>query len=1165
MENTLYANKGTEKGPDNRLSPEKEQFFREGYLEMYPDVSQSGTDPWDHYVSQGRKEGRDSGLHPGADRFFAAGYLEMYPDAAGSGMDPWHHYVLIGKKEGRDNGLHPGAEQFFPDGYLAMYPDAAKSGMGPWHHYVLHGRKLGYDNGLHPGEDQFFAEGYAVMYPEAAEEGTDLWHHYASIGKKLGYDNGLHPDGSQFFAEGYTAMYQDVSESGLSPWEHYVRIGHKEGRDNGLNGCGNLFFSDGYLEMYPDVRESGEDAWHNYVTKGLAAGRDNGWHPDEGRFFAAGYLEMYPDVREIGEVAWHNYIREGKAKGRDNGWHPTRDLFLPDEYLELYPDVRESGENPWHHYVTKGKKEGRDSGHWLLSSEASEERIAEYWSRHSKSKKVVYTCLAGEYDHLINHHYLSDDYDYVCFTDNPALLRFRNYGVWQIRPLAFNALDNTRNNRWHKLHPHELFPEHEESIYVDSNINILTDYIFNAVKNTKKDFILPRHFQNDCIYDELKFIVQCGKDTAGNMKVLHDLYASEKLPHHLGFSENNLLYRKHHSKDVIKIMDMWWNMIEKYSRRDQASLIYVLWKNRIDIESCLIPNLRTDRKNFSVSSHLEHSNSYSLLQIDQYRKMIDEHAAVSFSIFDTLLLRPFLKRSDLFLFLERKEHKPGFARARIQAESDASLREGHDGCTDIGMIYDHMDVGFKPMLEKEEESDLQLCQPNPVIKELYDYALKQGKRVIAVSDSYYPGKLLTKLLEKSGYTGFDLVLSSCDEHAGKSDGELYKAALKKLECSPSDLLHIGSDPVNDGEKPSKLSISCAVIEKASEHLFEVNPRAMAFSRSYKEDRLASSIYLGILAINGIRAQEYASREEYFENLGYEYGGIAAWQFIKFVYENCLKSRIKDIAFDSGSGFTLKKVFDLFDRKHLNSHVIYIPESLSSLIPSPETASRDNPTECAEALRQEENPGKTADHSESPLAGSPEPAGAEKEKTCSQAKAVYLSCLSQFNYSSSKLAIVALSTELPKALRMFGAVYPEKKTAGYCWRKSGTEADKNAFDWSGESFGILEPWSFMEFLFSAPDPIVKDFGNCQPDHVSTGNEHEGHTAAICSCVSDGIVRFVKDAKRIFGETDISFSPLMTSCLIQALSRNPSADDRKFMRSLSLPDCSNGTYKRAFRLW
>ena len=357
-----YVLKGRKEGRDNGLHPKKDMFFPEGYLEMYPDVAESGIAPWRHYVLSGKKEGRDNGLHPKEELFFPEGYLEMYPDIAEEGLDPWRHYVLYGKKDGRDNGLHPMAELFFPEGYLEMYHDVADAGIDPWRHYVLYGKKDGRGNGLHPKNDQFFAAGYLEMYPEIAEAELTPWRHYVLSGKKDGRDNGLHPAEGIFFADGYLEMYHDVADAGIDPWRHYVLSGKREGRDNGLHPNADAFFAAGYLEMYPDVAKAGVDPWHHYVLVGKKEGRDNGLHPNDDAFFAAGYLVMYPDVAQAGVDPWHHYVLAGKSEGRDNGLHPADALFFPEGYLEMYPDVAQAGADPWHHYVLAGKSEGRDNG-----------------------------------------------------------------------------------------------------------------------------------------------------------------------------------------------------------------------------------------------------------------------------------------------------------------------------------------------------------------------------------------------------------------------------------------------------------------------------------------------------------------------------------------------------------------------------------------------------------------------------------------------------------------------------------------------------------------------------------------------------------------------------------------------------------------------------------
>jgi hypothetical protein len=49
------------------------------------------------------------------------------------------------------------------------------------------------------------------------------------------------------------------------------------------------------------------------------------------------------------------------------------------------------------------------------------------------------------------------------------------------------------------------------------------------------------------------------------------------------FFEANIMYRQHHNKIVVKIMNDWWWWIKHYSYRDQFSLTYVLWKHNVSV------------------------------------------------------------------------------------------------------------------------------------------------------------------------------------------------------------------------------------------------------------------------------------------------------------------------------------------------------------------------------------------------------------------------------------------------------------------------------------------------------------------------------------------------------------------------------------------------------
>lgn len=250
----------------------------------------------------------------------------------------------------------------------------------------------------------------------------------------------------------------------------------------------------------------------------------------------------------------------------------------------------------------------RHSFNWYKSPN-DEERIQEYLEYKSSRNAigVVYTCITNDYDdinELLIYKYIDKDWDYVLFTDNEEQIKKEQVGIWQVRPLQFASLDNTRKNRWHKLNPHLLFPEYTQSIYIDATINILTDYLFKQIEQKNLTFIAPKHYKNKCIYSEYKDVIKAKLDS--NDLIYNELELIKKfgMPKNYGFCENNILYRKHNDEIIKKIDEEWWNMVVNYSKRDQLSLCYLLWKYNFNIKHLNINNSRQDHKNFFVLNHI---------------------------------------------------------------------------------------------------------------------------------------------------------------------------------------------------------------------------------------------------------------------------------------------------------------------------------------------------------------------------------------------------------------------------------------------------------------------------------------------------------------------------------------------------------------------------------
>lgn len=90
--------------------------------------------------------------------------------------------------------------------------------------------------------------------------------------------------------------------------------------------------------------------------------------------------------------------------------------------------------------------------------------------------------------------------------------------------------------------------------------------------------LIPYHFSRDCVFDEAVEVVLCRKDTPENVNNMVFVLETNKMPRHYGLNETNVIYRHHNDAKIMELMNVWWDFIEKYSKRDQLSLSYVRFR-----------------------------------------------------------------------------------------------------------------------------------------------------------------------------------------------------------------------------------------------------------------------------------------------------------------------------------------------------------------------------------------------------------------------------------------------------------------------------------------------------------------------------------------------------------------------------------------------------------
>ncbi|TNJ37582.1 DUF616 domain-containing protein [Chlorobaculum thiosulfatiphilum] len=215
------------------------------------------------------------------------------------------------------------------------------------------------------------------------------------------------------------------------------------------------------------------------------------------------------------------------------------------------------------------------------------------------SRIVVYTALFGEYDDLKNPPEPIDGCDFVCFTNNRKL----RSGAFDIRYFNIKDMDNTRRNRMVKLLPHRFFPDHEYSLYIDGSVSIkradIRDFALRHL--VKHDWAVFSHSSRNCIYEELEACIERQKDDPVTMRRQIEHYRRNGHPEKYGLTENTILLRRHNQPNIIRFSELWWQELQRHSKRDQLSFAYVARNEQL--EYALLPGTIRNNDHFEIHTH----------------------------------------------------------------------------------------------------------------------------------------------------------------------------------------------------------------------------------------------------------------------------------------------------------------------------------------------------------------------------------------------------------------------------------------------------------------------------------------------------------------------------------------------------------------------------------
>lgn len=295
-------------------------------------------------------------------------------------------------------------------------------------------------------------------------------------------------------------------------------------------------------------------------------------------------------------------------------------------------------------------------------------------------------------------------------------------------------------------------------------------------------------------------------------------------------------------------------------------------------------------------------------------KILQLYDYISFDIFDTLIKRDVVEPKDVFTIVEKKLYNMnmdicGYKEKRMKAEKIAREKAETEEIT-LSIIYDFFEREnskysksiISLLKEIEEKTEIEVSNINLNMKPVLEYCVKHNKKIILISDMYLEKDTIAKILAKNniceGREYLKLFVSS-EIGCTKRSGKLYDTALKYLNISAKNLLHIGDSLRSDYLMPIKKGIKSYHIPTVIDNTNYGYLKSEGTNKKYYELWLDTFISNRILKINND-----------YERFGYECVGPLLYDFSIWLHSNFKKNNYKNLNFLSREGLLLQKAFKI---------------------------------------------------------------------------------------------------------------------------------------------------------------------------------------------------------------------------------------------------------------
>ncbi|MAH48975.1 hypothetical protein CMI37_24320 [Candidatus Pacearchaeota archaeon] len=206
-------------------------------------------------------------------------------------------------------------------------------------------------------------------------------------------------------------------------------------------------------------------------------------------------------------------------------------------------------------------------------------------------KIAVLTSLFGSQNDLRSLNVWEREYnvDYYAFLDREHK---DSLGWNQIMCPEFTThteWSHRRNAKIYKILPNLFLPDYDIHIWIDSCQTVIKDpHIICEEILKDSDIALFKHSDRNCVYNEAQKVNELKVDTPKSVDRQTEYLKLKNFPENNGLYELACFVRRN-NEATNQMGLMWWEMICRFSSRDQISFPYVLWKLKDKIKISILP------------------------------------------------------------------------------------------------------------------------------------------------------------------------------------------------------------------------------------------------------------------------------------------------------------------------------------------------------------------------------------------------------------------------------------------------------------------------------------------------------------------------------------------------------------------------------------------------